>query len=535
MNTTSIRAFLCGLVTPLFGRGDIYRLASKGLLVIAFALLLAACGGGGGGGGNAVSTATPTPPNAPDTPPTPPTPAPPTPPVTPAPPPADTMPTNPSRPFIHVFYRFESQAVGNEVNVSVTIAPHLVGINANAVQLGYTEIMTVTTRNQSGSRFRRTCVSIHASDPNITCSPYPLYLNGLTLISPNGNPSPDARGNAYLATVNLTTFIPPSALTQRGITADSMNAYVASFPVRCNGGVSFRAVPASTNITRMLARDPFAPPTYATVVQSRRYDLSCVQTVSAGRGVTVAQVTIYKAVSTLLPLCWTDGEVSSCDLHFTQSTVRICLITPNYDGSESHTDCRRRHTDDDIRPPHLVVLAFPRQSYRQDGVCAVAPFYAVDSCQRENAVNFGNFAAFVSGLDGNGYRQFGVRHKWEIDDWQIDGLVSHARASEFANTWWSRIRLDRPLFEGARGFAEYESGITSLRQDGRIFEDLPIAGGRAGFSTDNFTMSFGRPMHHKGKGENGASLRWLLNKESTFSLRHSNGETDAMIEWRRRF
>ncbi|MGI9337872.1 MAG: hypothetical protein ACR2P4_05105, partial [Gammaproteobacteria bacterium] len=128
-----------------------------------------------------------------------------------------------------------------------------------------------------------------------------------------------------------------------------------------------------------------------------------------------------------------------------------------------------------------VWLAFPDQTYRRDnGECQSAPFYAVGNCQSENAVDVGNFAAFVSGLDGNGYRQFGVRHQWKEEDWNAAAMVSHAKGREFLDTWWGRLRFEHSVFDDAAAFAEYESGITSLRQNGFMFADIPISGGRVG-------------------------------------------------------
>ena len=266
-------------------------------------------------------------------------------------------------------------------------------------------------------------------------------------------------------------------------------SYVADFPGHRCDGIRFR----SFSGTRSDASNPTA----------RRYDVACVNSATA----TLAQVTVTKTELQIYQVCWRDNRRTVyCNLHFNNNNTAI------------------------------VALAFPEQTYRRDdGKCESAPFYAVDKCQRENAVDIGDFSAFVSGLNGDGYRQFGIRHRLEWDDWNVAGMVSHARGDVFADTWWTRLRADRRVSREVKGFAEYESGVTSLRQNGRVFDDLPISGGRVGFSAEDFTMSFGRPMHHKGKGENSAALHWQVNRNSNFGLMHTGGDIRARIEWRAKF
>ena len=57
----------------------------------------------------------------------------------------------------------------------------------------------------------------------------------------------------------------------------------------------------------------------------------------------------------------------------------------------------------------------------------------------------------------------------------------------------------------------------------------------SGFAAEDFTMSFGRPMHHKGKGENSAALHWQVNRNSNFGLMHTGGDIRARIEWKAKF
>ena len=236
---------------------------------------------------------------------------------------------------------------------------------------------------------------------------------------------------------------------------------------------------------------------------ARHYAVSCLNAENSA----IATATVYKQTNALAPVCWRDS-----------SRILRCRLKDSSIGDE------------------FVALAFPKQNYRRDdGKCESAPFYAVANCQRENVVNVGGFLAFVSGLNGVGYRQFGVRHKWQMDDWQIAGLVSHAKGEKFSDTWWGRMRIDRPLFYGVRGFAEYESGVTSLRHNGRLLSRLPIAGGRVGIGFDELTMSFGRPMHYKGRGDSAAAIYWRFDDDSNLGLLHTGGDVAFHGEWRWRF
>ncbi len=310
-------------------------------------------------------------------------------------------------------------------------------------------------------------------------------VTGVVIITPGGTDNLDSRGAAYLRDVVRFTN-PGSPSHNAGITSFLQRVYMVSFNQRCAGGVSFVSHHGSAS-------------------EARHLHIDCLNTA----GMTVADLTVHKAERYLHQVCWEDSLGGRCGLSYRAGSGR---------------------------PEHEVFLAFPKQTYRrEDGLCESAPFYAVDGCQRENSVDFGSFAAFVSGLDGGGYRQFGVRHRWEWGDWKFAGMISHAKGGEFFDTWWTKLRADKLLFGETRGFAEYESGVTSLRQNGYLFADLPISGGRFGFATEEFTASFGRPMHYKGKGKNSGALHWRANKETTFGLRRSNGKTDAQMEWRMRF
>ena len=95
--------------------------------------------------------------------------------------------------------------------------------------------------------------------------------------------------------------------------------------------------------------------------------------------------------------------------------------------------------------------------------------------------------------------------------------------------------FEHSFFADTKAFAEYESGITSLRQNNILFADVPISGGRFGFRGDDWSASFGRPMHYNGEGKNAAALHYQFSKETGFSFRQQNGNTDLQIEWHRNF
>ncbi|MGI9337343.1 MAG: hypothetical protein ACR2P4_02380 [Gammaproteobacteria bacterium] len=227
-------------------------------------------------------------------------------------------------------------------------------------------------------------------------------------------------------------------------------------------------------------------------------------------GMRTNRVTIYKKEAALRRVC-------------VQELVGVgCFIDYFSDGGPTGT------------PRYDIVLAFPDQTYRRDnGECESAPFYAVSNCQSENAVDVGNFAAFVTGLDGGGYRQFGVRHKWKAEDWNAAAMVSHAKGREFLDTWWGRLRLEHSVLDDGMAFAEYESGITSLRQNGFMFADIPISGGRVGFRFNDWTASFGRPMHFDGKGKNAAAVHWQATKQTEFQFRSHNDTAEFHLQYRR--
>lgn len=347
--------------------------------------------------------------------------------------------------------------------------------------------------------------------PAVTIVPIPSAASSLAtiqltgvVISPGGNNTISAIGaNDRLRVSDEDIEIPEVAIGGAVLRA-RQNVYVAQLDAGCNQSVAIAAQQQQNE-------------------QPRRYVVSCQRVVidgfiAGGGNVTPNSVTTFMSVT----------------VHKAQlPTRRVC-----YQAGSEPVNCRLTLTNPGVPNDHIIVLAFPKQTYRgDDGKCQSAPFYAVGNCQRENVVNVGgNFAAFVSGLDGNGYRQFGVMHRVEMDEWQLAGLVSHARGGAFADTWWAKMRAEHPLFDGAggmRGFAEYESGITSLRQNDVLFENVPVSGGRLGFGNDDFTASFGRPMHFKGKGDNSASLRWLMNKETTLGVIQSGNDTEATIEWRR--
>ena len=230
-------------------------------------------------------------------------------------------------------------------------------------------------------------------------------------------------------------------------------------------------------------------------------------------------------------ICFSEGGVANSTVWVNKTEEQIYRVC--WQDNRDSVFCNLRW---DHNASAIVALAFPKQTYRRDNSdCQSAPFYAVDSCQNENSVDVGNFAAFVSGLDGNGYRQFGIRHKYQGEDWNIAAMVSHAKGAEFLDTWWGRTSLEHSFFADTKAFAEYESGITSLRQNNILFADVPISGGRFGFRGDDWSASFGRPMHYNGKGKNAAAVHYQFSKETGFSFRQQNGNTDMQIEWRRRF
>ena len=316
---------------------------------------------------------------------------------------------------------------------------------------------------------------------------------GVTIITPGGSSRIDTQARRLITDRLFTLNQSWVSVTANGDSVLGATVaepvYVADFPGHhCNGGVRFRSHEG-------------------TDTSSRRYRISCITVNAASVSATAATTTVTKTESQIYRVCWRDNRRDTfCNLRYSENTVA------------------------------LVALAFPKQTYRRDdGKCESAPFYAVDKCQRENAVDIGDFSAFVSGLNGDGYRQFGIRHRLEWDDWNVAGMVSHAKGDVFADTWWTRLRADRRVWREVKGFAEYESGVTSLRQNGRVFDDLPISGGRVGFAAEDFTMSFGRPMHHKGKGENSAALHWQVNRNSNFGLMHTGNDIRARIEWKARF
>ena len=304
----------------------------------------------------------------------------------------------------------------------------------------------------------------------------------VTVITPGGLSGLSSNSQTFgEALITLDNTWPASL---RGVAARE-RVYVADFPNHnCAGGITFAGL-------------------LGQVGASRRYLVHCKDTAQRS----INTVTVFKTQTQIYQVCWRDSRrAMNCDLRYNNNASAF------------------------------VGLAFPKQTYRRDdGKCESAPFYAVDKCQRENAVDIGDFSAFVSGLNGDGYRQFGIRHRLEWDDWNVAGMVSHARGDVFADTWWTRLRADRRVWREVKGFAEYESGVTSLRQNGRVFDDLPISGGRVGFAAEDFTMSFGRPMHHKGKGKNSAALHWQVNRDSNFGLMHTGGDIRARIEWRAKF
>lgn len=336
-------------------------------------------------------------------------------------------------------------------------------------------LITLTTSNTAPNRL----VALSRNGTRL------VAVTGALIITPGGTDNLDSRGNAYLRDVSRRVN-PSSALGQAGIRGIGQRVYIASFPNHNCNGYRFQAHAGNLGGEG----------------EARHFHVVC----TGVNNTVLAEVTVHKAEAQLRQLCYEDMNGGDCDFRFDNS------------------------------PPHDVFLAFPEQQYRRDdGKCETAPFYAAANCQKENAVDIGNMALFVSGLDGNGYRQFGMRHRLELDDWKLSGLVSHSKGDEFPDTWWGKVSANRLLFGEVRGFAEYEAGITSLRQKGRLFADLPIAGGRAGFKSGDFVMSFGRPMHYQGKGKNTAAMHWRFDKKTTFGLTHNGNNTDARIEWRHRF
>ncbi|MGI9336957.1 MAG: hypothetical protein ACR2P4_00400, partial [Gammaproteobacteria bacterium] len=287
--------------------------------------------------------------------------------------------------------------------------------------------LTLTTGQNAGNR-----IVIRATIGSVATV---LVLASQSFVTPGGNDRIDERGRRHLGTiaVNSNHIVPREPefllpLARLSINTLEVPAYIVNFTQTC-GRADWESV-AGTNQT------------------ARHFRIICLgETVNAIRA-TLSVVTVYKAERQLRPVCW-----------------------------------RERNIPYDCAGVNLTgaFLAFPDQNYRRDdGECESAPFYAVGNCQSENAVDVGNFAAFVSGLDGNGYRQFGVRHQWKEEDWNAAAMVSHAKGREFLDTWWGRLRFEHSVFDDAAAFAEYESGITSLRQNGFMFADIPISGGRVG-------------------------------------------------------